>query len=172
MDLHQIDHGERWITRDGSRPKYIAAGYGPRPDLGGWQEMDHGRRMTINLLLYMKIFSLCKVIPFSRSLTSTSSYEVTIKRRYADIRFTDSIGPLTECPSSNAKYDPESDPESHNYNADPAHLEAVWHKSSLKQRYLRGGWHCRNRNTLYREQLLYLKCRKEEPWIAFTNREG
>jgi len=51
-----IDHDQlwmddrRWMTGDGS------------------QEMDHGRRMTINLLPYTKILRLCEVIPFSRSL--------------------------------------------------------------------------------------------------------
>jgi hypothetical protein len=50
--------------------------------------MDHGRRMTINLLSYMKISRLREVIPFSRSLTLISSYEVAIERRYADTRCT------------------------------------------------------------------------------------
>ena len=45
-------------------------------------------------------------------ITSISRYEVTIERRYADIRFTGGMAPPTKCPSSNAEYDPESDPES------------------------------------------------------------
>jgi len=71
-----------WNQLDHSR-KEIAAGDGLRHDMDrdqlwmddrrwmtgdGSQEMDHGRRMTINLLPYTKILRLCEVIPFSRSL--------------------------------------------------------------------------------------------------------
>jgi hypothetical protein len=54
----------------------------------GCQEMDHGRRMTISLLPFMKILRLCEVLPFSRSITFISSYEVTIECRYPDTRCT------------------------------------------------------------------------------------
>jgi len=53
----------------------------------------------------MRSYTLLKI-------TSISSYEVTIERRYADIRFTGGMAVTTKCPSSNAEYDPESDPES------------------------------------------------------------
>jgi len=45
-------------------------------------------------------------------ISSISRYEITIERRHADIRFTGGMAPPTKCPSSNAEYDPESDPES------------------------------------------------------------
>jgi hypothetical protein len=73
--------------------------------------------MTINLLSYMKILWLCEVIPFSKSLTLISSYEVTIERKYADTRctagehYSEIPKHAPTCPSSNAKYNPESDPE-------------------------------------------------------------
>jgi len=72
---------------EGSRPemddkRWIPSGDGSQPDMDcdriwmddwrwmtgdGSQEMDHGRRMTTNLLSYMKILRLCEVLPFSRS---------------------------------------------------------------------------------------------------------
>jgi len=50
-------------------------------------------------------------------ITLISNYEVTIERSYADIRCTGGMAPPTTCPSSNAEYCPESDPESHRYIA-------------------------------------------------------
>jgi len=41
----------------------------------------------------MKILRLCKFIPFLKSLTLISIYEVTIERRYADIRCTGGMAP-------------------------------------------------------------------------------
>jgi len=52
--------GQRWMTRDGSHPEmdrgriWISTGYGLLSG-GRWQEMDHRRRMTINLLSHMKL---------------------------------------------------------------------------------------------------------------------
>jgi hypothetical protein len=101
--------GSNWIaTREGLRPemddkRWIPSGDGSRPDMyrnriwmddrrwmtgDGSQEMDHGRRMTINLLPFYEDIVVMRVIPFSKSLTLISSYEVTIERRYADIRCT------------------------------------------------------------------------------------
>jgi len=54
------DCGPRWMTRDGSLPEmdrikiWISTGYGWMTG-GEWQEMDHGRRITINLLSYIKL---------------------------------------------------------------------------------------------------------------------
>jgi hypothetical protein len=101
--------GSNWIaTREGLRPemddkRWIPSGDGSRPDMyrnriwmddrrwmtgDGSQEMDHGRRMTINLLPFYEDIVVMRVIPFSKSLTLISSYEVTIERRYADTRCT------------------------------------------------------------------------------------
>ena len=67
---------------------------------GERQEMDHGRRMTVNLLPFMKILRLYEVIPFSRSVTMITNYEVTIERRYADTRCTGGMAPPSTIPST------------------------------------------------------------------------
>jgi len=52
----------------------------------------------------MKILRLCEVIPLSRSLTLISSYEVTIERRYGDIRCTGGMAPPSTIPSTIQRY--------------------------------------------------------------------
>jgi hypothetical protein len=75
----------RWISGDGSR------------------ETDNSQSPSLyEDIEVMRSYTLLEI-------TSISRYEITIGRRYADIRFTGSMAPR---PSSNAKYDPESDPES------------------------------------------------------------
>jgi len=103
------DCGRRWMTR------WITNRDRSRPDMDpdriwmddrrwmigdGSQEMDHWRRMTINLLPFMKILQLCEIIPLSRSLTLISNYEVTLERRYADIRCTGGIAPPSTIPTT------------------------------------------------------------------------
>jgi len=63
MGCDQIDRGQRSIAaRDGSYPEMdcgrllIATGYGLMT-AGGSQEIDRGRRMTINVLSYTKLWS-------------------------------------------------------------------------------------------------------------------
>jgi len=88
------------------------------------QETDHGRRMTINLLSDMKL----------RSYNRARICRHTMYRRHGSTEYdtehysghhSEIPNYAATCPSFNAEYDPESDPESISYNADTAHHEAV-----------------------------------------------
>jgi len=92
----------------------------------GSQETDHGRRMTINLLSYMKL----------QSCNRAQNCRHTVFRRHGSTEYdTEHYSAMPNyaatCPSFNAEYDPGSDPDSasvipsHSYNADTAHHEAV-----------------------------------------------
>jgi hypothetical protein len=92
----------------------------------GSQEMDHGRRMTINLLSDMQLPSdnraqICRHLMYRQH--GSTEYD---SEHYSKITNYTAI-----CPSYNAEYDPDSDPDSasvipsHSYNADTIHLEAV-----------------------------------------------
>jgi hypothetical protein len=83
----------RWMTGDGS------------------QETDHGRRMTINLLSDMKLRSynrarICRHTMYRRH--GSTEYDTEhYSGHYSEIP-----NYAATCPSFNAEYDPESDPES------------------------------------------------------------
>ena len=101
--------------------------------------MDHGRRMTINLLPFyedievMRSYTLLEITYFDFKLRSYNRAQIcrhTMYRRHSSTEYdaedySEISNYAATCPSSNAEYDPESDPESHSYNADTAHLEAV-----------------------------------------------
>jgi len=132
---------DRWREMDHVR-RWIAAGYGSWPDMDrdriwmddrrwimgdGWQSISFP---------FMKIFRLCEVIPFSKSwlwIQSTKFqwnpdmhvYDVPAawlhRVRYHNIQtttqsttqhYSEIPNYAATYPSSNAKYDPESDPES------------------------------------------------------------
>jgi hypothetical protein len=82
----------------------------------GSQEMDHGRRMTINLLPYTKI----RRHTVFRRHGSTEYDAEHYSEHYSEIP-----NHAPTCLNFNAEYDPESDHESISYNADTAHHEAV-----------------------------------------------
>ena len=113
------DWGRGWMTRDGSRPEmdrgriWISTGYGWMTG-GGWQEMDHGRWMTINLLSYMKLRSsnrarICRHTVFQRS--GSTEYDAKHSSEHYSEHYSEIPNHAPTCPSSNAEYDPESDPE-------------------------------------------------------------
>ena len=99
--------------------------------------------MTINLLPFfgdievMRSYTLLEITYFDfklRSYTGTQICRHTMYRRHSSTEYdTDHYSEhyseipnyAATCPSSNAEYDPESDPESHSYNADTAHHEAL-----------------------------------------------
>jgi len=122
---NELDHSRGWITvRDRSRPdmdrdriwmddRRWMAGDGSR-------EMDQGRRMTINLLSYIKLRSynralICRHTVFQRH--GSTEYDT---ERYSE-HYSEIPNYAATCPSSHTKYDSES----HSYNADTAHHEAV-----------------------------------------------
>ena len=76
------------------------------------------------------------------------------------------------CPSSNAEYDPKSDPTSHSDTVDTAHLDCVWGKSPAKQWSLKRGMTVPDSQNPYCEQFQYRKCRNNAQWDSFNNREG
>jgi hypothetical protein len=86
--------------------------------------------MTINLLSYMKLQSynraqICRHTVFQRHGSTeydANHYSEHYSEHHSEIR-----NHAPTCPSSNAEYDPESDLESHSYNADTAHHEALRH---------------------------------------------
>jgi hypothetical protein len=89
---NQLDHSRRWIAAgNGSRqemdrgPKWIAAGDGSRPEWhcgrrwmtgDGSQEMDHGRRMTMNLLPFYEDIQAMRSYTILEITTLNSNYEV------------------------------------------------------------------------------------------------
>jgi hypothetical protein len=100
-----MDSGRRWIAAgDGSHPEidrgriWIATGY--RWMTGdGSQEMDHRRRMTVNLLAFHEDIEATR--SYTRlEVTLISSYEVIIECRYADIRCTGGMAPPCMIPSN------------------------------------------------------------------------
>jgi hypothetical protein len=111
----------RWMTGDG--PK----------------EMDHGRRMAINPLPFyediavMRSYTIVEITYFDFKLRSCNGAQIcrhTMYRRHSSTEYdTEHYSEISNyaatCPSSNAEYNPESDPESHSYNADTAHHEAL-----------------------------------------------
>jgi len=115
----QLDHGRRWVTAgDGSRPDMDR-----RPEVDnlrwitgdGGREMDHGRRMTINLLPYMKLPSynqarVCRHTVFQRH-SSTQYNAKQYSEQYS--KHCSEIGiHAPTFPSADDEYNPESDPES------------------------------------------------------------
>jgi len=99
------DCGRRWMTGDGSR------------------EIDQGRRMTINLLSYMKLPSynrarICRHTVFKSN--GSTKYNAKDNSALFGVLFRDT----ESCTNM---------PESHSYNTDTAHLEAVRDKSSAEQ---------------------------------------
>jgi hypothetical protein len=100
---------------DGSRPemdrcrKWVAAGDGSRPDWhcgrrwmtgDGSQEMDHGRRMTMNLLPFYEDSQAMRSYTILEITTLNSNYEVSMQRRYACIRCTSGMAPPSTMPST------------------------------------------------------------------------
>jgi len=69
-------------------------------DQHGSQEMDHVRRMTINLLSFMRILRLVEVVPFSRSLTLIIGSKVSIMSGFGDIECSSRIVQPSKIPSS------------------------------------------------------------------------
>jgi hypothetical protein len=65
----------RWMTRDGSR------------------EMDHRRRMTINLLPFYEDTEVMRSYTILEITTLISNYEFSMERRYACIRCTGGMAP-------------------------------------------------------------------------------
>jgi len=142
----EMDHGWNLIVaRDGSWPErdsgrrcnwrerscvemdrgriWIATQYGWTTGVG-WHQMDQGRRMTIDLVVYMKLRShnqaqICRHTVFWRH-GSTKSKAENYSDHYSD-NFSEIPNHAPTCPSSNGKYDPKSDPESHRYNGDTTH---------------------------------------------------
>jgi hypothetical protein len=141
------------MTRDGSGPEMdrrmirIAPGYGWMTEVDdrrwmtgdGPKEMDHGRRMAINPLplsediAVMRSYTIVEITYFDFKLRSCNGAQIcrhTMYRRHCSTEYdTEHYSEISNyaatCPSSNAEYDPESDPESHSYNADTAHHEAL-----------------------------------------------
>jgi len=143
-----MDRVQRWIAdRDGLRPemdpvrRWIMAGNGSQwiwmndrrwMTGDGSRERDHGRRMTVNLLPYMKILRLCEVIPFSRSLR----YHATKLQSGAEMQPYDFPVAWLHAPVPMPNTIPNQIP-SHNSNADTA--LAVRDQSLAEQRFLTRG---------------------------------
>jgi len=66
----------------------------------GSQEMEHGRRMTINHLPFYEDIEVMRRYTILEITTLISNYEVTIERRYADTRCTGSMVPPSTIPST------------------------------------------------------------------------
>ena len=84
--------------------------------------------MTINLLYYMKLRSynrarICRHTVFQRhgfTESDAKHYSEHYSEHHSEIP-----NYAATCPSSNAEYDPVSDPEAHSSNANTAHHEAI-----------------------------------------------
>jgi len=131
----EMDSGRKWIAAgNGLRPemlnmRWILSGGGSRPDMDrdriwmddrrwmtgyGSQEMDHGRRMTINLLSNMQLRScnraqICRETVFQRH--GSTEYDAKHYSEHHSEHYSEIPNHARTCPSSNAEYDPESDPE-------------------------------------------------------------
>jgi len=110
----------RWMTGDGSRE----TDDNQSPFL--YEDIEVMRSYTLLEITYCD-FKL-------RSYTATQVCRHTMYRRHSSTEYdTDNYSEhysaipnyAATCPSSNAEYDPESDPESHSNNADTAHHEAL-----------------------------------------------
>jgi len=80
----------------------------------GSREMDQGRRMTINLLSYMKLRSynrarICRQTVFQRH--GSTEYDAKHYSEHYSEHFSEIPDHAPTCLSSNAEYDPESDPK-------------------------------------------------------------
>jgi len=95
----------------------------------GSQEMEHGRRMTLDLLAFYEDIEVIRHYTIPEITTLIPDYKVTIERTYSDIRYTGGMVPprtipstipsifqrypiQQRCPSYNAEYDPGLDPDS------------------------------------------------------------
>jgi len=121
------DRGRRWIAAgDGLRPemvnkRWIPSGDGSRHDMDrdriwmddwiwmddqrwmtgdGSQEMDHWRRMATNPVPFYEDIEVMRSYTILEITTLISNYEVTLERRYADIRCTGGIAPPSTIPST------------------------------------------------------------------------
>jgi len=79
----------------------------------GSREMDQGRRMTINLLSYMKLrcynrARICRHTVFQRH--GSSEYDAKYYSEHFSEHYSERPKHAPTCPSSNAEYGPESDP--------------------------------------------------------------
>jgi len=120
-----IAAGDGWQEMDLAW-RWIVVGNGSQLDMDGWpevdtrrwltgdgsQEMDHRRRITINHLSHMKLQSSnwaqnCRHSVFRRSGST----------EYHTEHYSEMLNYASTCPSFNAQYYPESDPESHSYIA-------------------------------------------------------
>jgi len=70
----------------------------------GSREMDHGRRMTINLLPFYEDIAVIRSYTILEITTLISSYEITIEHRYADIRCTGGMAPPSTIQSTIQRY--------------------------------------------------------------------
>ena len=77
----------------GITTRWIATGDG-RP------QMDHGRRMTINLLLFYEDVQAMPSYTILEIMTLKSNYKVSMERRYACIRCTGGMAPPSTIPST------------------------------------------------------------------------
>jgi hypothetical protein len=80
----------------------------------GSREMDQGKRMTINLHSYMKLRSynralICRHTVFQ--LHGSTEYDAKHHSKHYSEHYSEIPNHASTCPSSNAEYDPESDPE-------------------------------------------------------------
>jgi len=151
-----MDRGLRGITSgDRSRPvmdhnqRWIASGDGSRQDMDrdwiwmddmrwmtgdGSQEMDHERRMTVNLLPFhedieaIRSYTLLEISYYDFKLRSyhraricrhtvfqrhsSNEYDAKHYSEHYFEHYSEIPNHAPTCPSSNAEYDPESDPES------------------------------------------------------------
>jgi hypothetical protein len=64
------------------------------------QEMEHGRRMTINLLPFYKVIEVMRRHTILKITTLISKHEVTIERGYADTRCSGGMAPPSTIPST------------------------------------------------------------------------
>ena len=136
----EMDHGQRWIAaREGLRPqgdcgqrwitRWITVRYRLRADMDrdriwmddrrwmtgdGSREIHQGRRMTINLLSYMKLRNynrprICRHTVFQRH--GSTEYDAKQYSEHYSEHYSEIPDHAPTCPSSNAEYDAESDLE-------------------------------------------------------------